>query len=323
MANYQYTEAKRVDIGNPTKKQDFDELAESADALLEYLATVDELILSSGGVSCFYNSTGYISQVVAINPDVTINYTYNSTGYLTQVQALFTSPANATVTIIYSYNSTGQITSVNRTVQGLNKYVFSHDVLLYAQHLGDDSYTLPDGLTTTDYVLLRRPLPEDAEGSLDYETVDLTASFGGSGNTTLLLDRRFYLAEDWPDFVVQGVCLTKATIAAKGDGSNATRITQVKFDLETVNNLGTYTTLDSASLSFSTPFSVSSTSYNDTEVEALLEVSTTNLSTTKEDLVFRVQIYGNMATGGSANSIRLYFTRGQADTWVEVPMAKL
>jgi hypothetical protein len=193
--------------------------------------------------------------------------------------------------------------------------------MVVAQHLGDDSHTLPDGSATTKYALLRKPLADETWGANDYETVNLTASFGGSGNTTLLIDRRFYMAENWPNkYTVAGTAYCAAKVGVKGDGTNATRITSVKFTLEKVTSGGTYSNLASPkTITLSTAFATTSTSYASAHIHAIIDVDEATVQPTQE-LVMKIQVYGNMATGGAANSVRLYYYRGQADTYAELPI---
>lgn len=199
---------------------------------------------------------------------------------------------------------------------------FPKGYLLYAQHIGNDLHTLPNNASTTSYTLSRRPVPASTYEANDYETVNLTASFGGSGNTTLLIDRRFYMVEQFPNvYYLAGIAHCSARVGAKGDGTYATNITNVKLSLETVNANGTYVALtDTKNISFSTPFSVSSTSWSTIDVYAMLGINPTTMPT-DVDLVYHLKVYGNAATSTpSGNSVRLYYTRGSSDTYVELSM---
>jgi len=186
---------------------------------------------------------------------------------------------------------------------------------LYCQELGDDSHTLPDGSTTTTYALLRRPLPTDAEASSDYEEKAVTDT-----SEAVQIDRRFVLPDPLVDtLLLIGAAYAHITATVKGDGTYATYITKVTFDLETVDSNNTYTSFASKTITFSTAISTTSTSHQYHYIPALLEISQTEVPVT-EEVVLRIRIYGYMDTGGTSQAIRLYYTRGSADSYVELPV---
>ena len=190
-------------------------------------------------------------------------------------------------------------------------------LFLYAQHLGNDSHTLPDGATTTKYALLRRPLAASTWEALDYETKNVTDT-----TEAVQIDRRFVFADSLLDtLVVEGTAYAACRVGAKGDGTYNTYISQVQFDLETVDENNTYTSIVSKTIDFATLKAVSSTSYDTIDVHALLNLPESKIYTSR-NLVLRLRISGYVDADQTAGAIRLYYTVGSSDTYVELPVVE-
>ena len=68
---------------------------------------------------------------------------------------------------VRTYERSVNATAVNMQAVVSMRAGIQNWLTLYAQHLGDETITLPDGSTTTKYILTRRPMPSDLEGVED------------------------------------------------------------------------------------------------------------------------------------------------------------
>jgi len=192
------------------------------------------------------------------------------------------------------------------------------NIRLYAQHIGDDSWTLPDGTTTTDMVLLRAPIPTALLNANDYTEQAVTQT-----SSTLQIDQRFVLAENFmQELTIDGLARVICRVGAKGDGTYATTLDRIILDIEKVDSAGTYTSLASKDITLSTALSTTGTAWVTGDWQVLLSISRQVIETT-ENLVLRARIYAYMATGGTAQAVRLYYTRGSGDTLVDIPVDEL
>jgi hypothetical protein len=188
----------------------------------------------------------------------------------------------------------------------------SRKLFLYLQHLGSETYRFDT--STYAYVMLTRAVPSDEVNGVDYIEASVTET-----SETLKIDQRFVMAEDiQDDLVIRGLATAVATVGVKGDGTYATYISKLVFTIEKVDTAGNYTTLSTKTVTLSPPFSTTGTSWVYGSVEALLKI--TEVLTTNERLALRVQVYGYMAAGGTAQAARLVFTRGSSDSYLEVPV---
>jgi len=190
-------------------------------------------------------------------------------------------------------------------------------VTVYAQHIKDDPWVLPDG-STTNLVLVRSPVPASLANSDDYEEASVTNT-----SSTLVIDARFFLAENpFQDWVVGGLARVVCRVGARGDGTYATYIDRIITDIETVDSAGTYTTLASKDRSLSTALSNSSTSWETWDWLALMSLDRQTISM-DDQIVLRIRIYAYMASGGTDQAVRLYHTRGSQDTYVDIPLDEI
>ena len=198
----------------------------------------------------------------------------------------------------------------NGLAYGKNVVFIPQQMTLYAQHLGADSHTLPDG-TTTKYVLTRNLLPSDNYESEDYLNVSVTST-----SETLVINQRFYWWEDVVgDMYLLGDFVPKARFGIAGDGTNAIYLTKVAFDIEALDSGGTHSTVGSKTITFSTPRSTSSTAFDVFNVMGIIKAGFQRFRMYK-DLVLRVRAWGYIAAG--TGNMRLYFSRGEDATYVIV-----
>lgn len=200
-------------------------------------------------------------------------------------------------------------------------------LFLYAQHLGNESYAFneyaPPG-TGYGYVLLPRSVPSDLVNANDFETQAVTQLV-----ETLQIDRRFVLAQDIGRlFFMKGTAMVVCTVGAKGDAAAATNISRVTFDLERVDDQNIYDTILTRTITLTPVHSVVPVTYELVSVEALMRLDDSLRAQIEDDkdfargerLSLRIRVYAYMAAGGTAQAVRLYYTRGSSDTFLELPM---
>jgi len=207
----------------------------------------------------------------------------------------------------------------------------SRRLRLYAQHIGEDDWYLPDNTTTTKHVLTREPVPASLANADDYIEAAVTAT-----SSTLAIDQRFYLADlipsqliaggvaqvQYESFVFEGTVRVVARVGAKGDGTYNTYIDRIVISLEKVDDQNNYTSIFTKDITLSTPLSNSSTSWQTWDWQILRNVDRTLLEPDKQ-LVLRIQIYAYMDSGGTDQAVRLYITRGSQDTFVDLLMDEI
>jgi len=187
---------------------------------------------------------------------------------------------------------------------------------LFAQHVGDDSHTLPDGSTTTDYILTRSLLPSANEGSVDSLSASVTAT-----SETLVINRRFYWWEDLiGDAYLMGDFFAKARLAIAGDGSNDIYLTKVAFDVEMINKSGCHEVIATKTITFSTPPHTSSTTESSVVVAGLVKAGSIVRFRMYNDLSLRIRAWGYVA--GGSGTMKLYFAPGSDDTYLVVNYAE-
>ena len=188
-------------------------------------------------------------------------------------------------------------------------------IILYTQHIGADSYTLPDGSSTTKYILTRNLFP-----SSNYESDDSLAQSFTDTSEALVIDQRFYWWEEViGDMYLTGDFFGKAKFGIAGDGTNTAYLTKVAFDVESLDSAGSYTTIASKTITFTTAPSTASTSPLEVDIAGLVKGSWTRFRMYK-DLSFRVRGWGYVA--GGTGTMYLYFTRGSDATYLVVNKAE-
>lgn len=197
---------------------------------------------------------------------------------------------------------------------------------LAAQNIGEETWTLPDGSTTTSYILAREPVPASLANASDYIEQAVTDT-----SSALQIDQRFVWAENQllgyyssisdalDSLVVEGTAPIVLKVGALGDGTHATYIDQIQVSLEVLDSSGTYTQKALSDITLSTPLSNDTTSWVTWDWYCLLNLSRTEILAT-ENIVLRVRLYGYMDTGGTSQAVRLYFTRGSTDSFVDIPL---
>ncbi|RLG20059.1 hypothetical protein DRN77_08130 [Methanosarcinales archaeon] len=185
---------------------------------------------------------------------------------------------------------------------------------LYAQHLGDESITLPDGSTTVKHVLTRRPMPSDLEG-VENESEDT-----GNSNTTSasVLSKSFYLDEKIIETLqLNGTVRFRATVAVKSSGTtDIAYIDSVKFSLYKIDSSGTSTQLGSTR-TVSVDMQNNTTTYLEKSVVALLDLSSETLEAAQK-LYAKIDIWGHTAGSTDTFDVRMSYDAGTSKTYVEI-----
>ena len=185
---------------------------------------------------------------------------------------------------------------------------------LYAQHLGDETITLPDGSTTTKYILTRRPMPSDLEGVENY------AEDTGNTNTSSasVLSKSFYLDEKLlEDLQLNGTVRFRTTVGVKSSGTTDTAyIDSVKFSLYKIDSSGTSTQLGSTR-TVTVDIQNNTTSWVERSVVGLMELSGAVLESSQK-LYVTIDIWGHTAGSTDSFDVRLRYDAGTSKTYVEI-----
>jgi len=209
--------------------------------------------------------------------------------------------------------------SVNATAVNMQAVVpmragIQNWLTLYAQHLGDETITLPDGSTTTKYILTRRPMPSDLEG-VENESEDT-----GNSNTTSasVLSKSFYLDEKILETLqLSGTVRFRATVAVKSSGTtDIAYIDSVKFSLYKIDSAGTSTQLGSTR-TVSVDMQNNTTTYLEKSVVALLDLSSETLEAAQK-LYAKIDIWGHTAGSTDTFDVRMSYDAGTSKTYVEI-----
>jgi len=191
---------------------------------------------------------------------------------------------------------------------------------VHLQDLGEERWTLPDNTTTTRQILFRTIPVSDLANAVDYAEVAITET---AVPATPQLDQRFYLAEkSLQDTVLEGTARVVLKVGAKGDGTNATYIDRIAVDVEKVDAANTYTTLASSDITLTTELSNAATAWTTWDWQVFFNLGRTGIER-DENLCLRVRIWAYMATGGTAQAIRLYYQRGTEDSYLEIPLDEI
>jgi len=184
---------------------------------------------------------------------------------------------------------------------------------LYAQHLGDETITLPDS-TTTKYILTRRPMPSDLEGVENY------AEDTGNTNTSSasVLSKSFYLDEKLLETLqLNGTVRFRTTVAVKSSGTtDIAYIDSVKFSLYKIDSGGSSTQLGSTR-TVTVDIQNNTTSWVEKSVVGLMELSGATLESAQK-LYATIDIWGHTAGSTDSFDVRLSYDSGTSKTYVEI-----
>lgn len=158
----------------------------------------------------------------------------------------------------------------------------------------------------------------------DYQSYDIV----GATDTAkiLVLTKEFALGYNakTKSTTIEGNCRCVTTVKCKGDGTRTVYIDSVKFYLyrETVGGARTLLGSEEYPGAGTGLVSTSVAAYTDpVTASAMFAIAAGTTLSTTDILVLKIEVYGHVSANNNvSDAIRLYFSRGTADTFVELPI---
>lgn len=178
----------------------------------------------------------------------------------------------------------------------------------------DEQSGTSTGATQT-YLLMRRPVPSDNEGSL-------AVVEGSVGTGTTILDRaRFFSVEDWLEPVtIYGPIKFWANLNVKSSSTTACTLTGIKFQLRVLTDTDTYTDIGAAcTKTLAAAISNSTNAYvtaSAKTVYGFAEVASPVVVAAGQRLVLECTVYGTVGAGMTA-TVAINTAIGSFQTGVE------
>jgi len=217
------------------------------------------------------------------------------------------------------------VNSVAVNMQGLVKFrgAIQQWLTLYAQHIGDDTITLPyqaksdeseASSTTQKQVLTRRPMPSDLEGVVN--SIEKTTQ-ATTDNTVVISGMRFFLDEKLLETLqLNGTVRFRVTLAVKTNNAAATAYLQkVVFSVRKLTGNDTYTTLGTKTVTVN--ISNATTTYVEKSVIGIVDLSGQTLLT-GEKLVLEITTNGKITNATYICTHRLSYDASTSKTFVEI-----
>lgn len=194
---------------------------------------------------------------------------------------------------------------------------------LYAQHIGDDTITLPyqaksdeteSSSTTQKQVLTRRPSPSDLEGVVN--SIEKTTQATGE-NTTVINCMRFFLDEKLLETLQLNATIRfRVTVAVKTNNVSGTaHLQQVVFKLRKLTANDTYTTLGTKTVTVS--ITNATTTYVEKSVLGIIDASAQTLAA-GEKLLLEVLTNGKITNASYICTHQLSYDAGTSKTYCEI-----
>lgn len=194
---------------------------------------------------------------------------------------------------------------------------------LYAQHMGDDTITLPfqaksdeteASSATQKQILTRRPTPSDLEGVVN--SIEKTTQAIGD-NTTVINCMRFFLDEKLLETLQLNATIRfRVTVAVKTNNVSGTaHLQQVVFKLRKLTAADTYTTLGTKTVTVN--ITNATTTYIEKSVVAIVDASAQTLAT-GEKLLLEVLTNGKISNASYVCTHRLSYDAGTSKTYCEI-----
>jgi len=217
------------------------------------------------------------------------------------------------------------INSIGVNMQGIVPFrgAVQQWLTLYAQHVGDDTITLPyqaksdeteAASTTQKQILTRRPSPSDLEGVVN--SIEKTTQATGD-NTTVINCMRFFLDEKLLETLqINGTIRFRVTVAVKTSNTSGTaHLQQIVFKLRKLTANDTYTTLGTKTVTVS--ITNATTAYVEKSVLGLIDASAKSLAT-DEKLLLEVLTNGKISNASYVCTHRLSYDAGTSKTYCEI-----
>ena len=217
------------------------------------------------------------------------------------------------------------INSLGVNMQGVVpvRGAIQHWFTLYAQHIGDDTITLPyqaksdeseSASTTQKQILSRRPSPSDLEGVVN--SIEKTTQATGD-NTTVINCMRFFLDEKLLETLQLNATIRfRVTVAVKTNNVSGTaHLQQVIFKLRKLTAADTYTTLGTKTVTVN--ITNATTTYVEKSVLGIVDASAQTLAT-GEKLLLEVLTNGKITNASYICTHRLSYDAGTSKTYCEI-----
>lgn len=217
------------------------------------------------------------------------------------------------------------VSAVAVNMQGMVKFrgAIQQWLTLYAQHIGDDTITLPyqaksdeteASSTTQKQVLTRRPSPSDLEGVVT--SIEKTTQAIGD-NTTVINCMRFFLDEKLLETLQLNATIRfRVTVGVKTSNTSGTaHLQQVIFKLRKLTAADTYTTLGEKTVTVN--IQNATTTYIEKSVIALIDASAKTLAV-GEKLLLEVTTNGKISDASYTCTHRLSYDAGTSKSFVEI-----
>lgn len=201
---------------------------------------------------------------------------------------------------------------------------FKQSRIYYAQTFGDRTFEVDRKVFS--HVLLEKTFlqPDNLCSADEFVSVyDYTESeLLNNPKETAVLHKEFILLNKPENLKLSGLLKFVAAVACKGDGTNDTIITGVKFAIKSVGH-GSDKTIIKERHSFSSPVRNNSTKYGSV-VSAVVDVNILREIEINDSLVLSITVYGMVATQSGGNGrVAILHPRGESSTYVVLPVIEM
>ena len=216
------------------------------------------------------------------------------------------------------------VNSIGVNMQSIVKFrgAIQQMLTLYAQHIGDDTITLPyqaksdeteSSSATQKQILTRRPSPSDLEGVVN--SIEKTTQ--ATGTTTVINCMRFFLDEKLIETLQLNATIRfRVTVAVKTNNVSGTaHLEQVVFKLRKLTANDTYTTLGTKTVTVN--IENATTTYVEKSVLGIVDASAQTLAT-GEKLLLEVLTNGKITNASYVCTHRLSYDAGTSKTYCDI-----
>lgn len=198
--------------------------------------------------------------------------------------------------------------------------------LYYLQSFGSDSYTFDKAYT---HGMFRDPQPTNLDAHATEQTLldyKVSSNITNTTSAEVITDFEFILEEpNKADMVIEGPCTIGMQLRIRGDGTYETSLDKVRLTLFKRDTSGNdvATSLENKDYEFGTAITHSADSWDDM-VAIKLRDSITKTTLKKADrLVLRVEVFAHVDNvSATDNLVRIYFSRGSAESYVYIPISE-
>ena len=216
------------------------------------------------------------------------------------------------------------VNSIGVNMQSIVKFrgAIQQMLTLYAQHIGDDTITLPyqaksdeteSSSATQKQILTRRPSPSDLEGVVN--SIEKTTQ--ATVTTTVINCMRFFLDEKLIETLQLNATIRfRVTVAVKTNNVSGTaHLQQVVFKLRKLTANDTYTTLGTKTVTVN--IENATTTYVEKSVLGIVDASAQTLAT-GEKLLLEVLTNGKITNASYVCTHKLSYDAGTSKTYCDI-----